>query len=389
MGQSAPQFDFAIVGGGMVGACAAALLASDGHRVALLEQAEPMAFAPAQPLDVRVSALSVASVRLLEQAGAWGRILAMRALPYTGLETWEWPGLGVRFDAAELGLSELGYFVENRLVQLGLWQSLDQMPSVTRFCPAQLAALAQSEEGVTLSLADGQQLQARWLLGADGAHSQVRRLAQIGISQFDYRQACLLATVKLHEAVEPVTWQQFTPAGPRALLPLPEDHASLVWYDTPERIAELAALSVDGLAAQIRAHFPDRLPAFTLQRWGQFPLSRRHALQYGAGRVLLLGDAAHTIHPLAGQGVNLGFKDVACLCQLVQQLGPDGEDTLLARYQAARRRDVTLMQSAMDLFYLGFSNELAPLKLLRNLGLLAAQHGGPAKRRALRYALGL
>jgi len=94
-------------------------------------------------------------------------------------------------------------------------------------------------------------------------------------------------------------------------------------------------------------------------------------------------------HPLAGQGVNLGFKDVACLCQLVQQLGTDGEDTLLARYQAARRRDVTLMQSAMDLFYLGFSNELAPLKLLRNLGLLAAQHGGPAKRRALRYALGL
>ncbi|MGL5030015.1 MAG: FAD-dependent monooxygenase [Aeromonas sp.] len=382
--------DIAIVGAGMVGAATACLLASQGRSVRVIETTLPTYYAPEQPLDLRVSAISQASVQLLEQAGAWEHLQQMRLCPYRRLETWEQDGFITRFHAADVGLPQLGYIVENRLVQLALLKRMEDFPTIQMHIPAAVTSLHQGSDEAVLSLTDGTQLAARWVLACDGAQSQTRQLAGIGISQFEYRQHCMLINIDTDCAQQDMTWQQFTPSGPRAFLPLSGQHGSLVWYDSPARIRALSALDNEALAAEVRRHFPARLGDFTVTQKGSFPLIRRHANTYHAGRVVLLGDAAHTINPLAGQGVNLGFKDVACWADLLHSAGDNWHQLALAgRYQRRRRPDNLLMQSGMDLFYGVFSNEIGPLKLARNLALNLADKAGPLKALALRYALGL
>ncbi|HDZ8845212.1 TPA: FAD-dependent monooxygenase [Aeromonas veronii] len=384
------QCDIAIVGAGMVGAATACLLAAQGLSVRVIETQLPEHYAPEQPLDLRVSAISQASVALLEQAGAWHHLQQMRLCPYRRLETWELDGFATRFNAADLGLPQLGYIIENRLVQLALLKRMEDFPTIQTHTPAAVTSLRQSADEAVLTLDDGTELAARWVLACDGAESHTRKLAGIGVSRFEYRQHCMLINIDTDFAQEDITWQQFTPSGPRAFLPLPGQHASLVWYDSPARIRALAAMSNEGLAAEVRRHFPSRLGGFTVTGKGSFPLVRRHANDYHVGRVVLLGDAAHTINPLAGQGVNLGFKDVACWADLLQGAGADWHQLALAeRYERRRRPDNLLMQSGMDLFYGVFSNEIGPLKLARNLALNLADKAGPLKEMALRYALGL
>ena len=384
------QCDIAIVGAGMVGAATACLLAAQGLSVRVIETQLPEHYAPEQPLDLRVSAISQASVALLEQAGAWQHLQQMRLCPYRRLETWELDGFATRFDSADLGLPQLGYIIENRLVQLALLRRMEDFPNIQTHTPAVVARLQQGAEHASLLLDDGTELQARWVLACDGAESLTRRLAGIGVSRFEYRQHCMLINIDTEFEQEDITWQQFTPQGPRAFLPLPGRHGSLVWYDSPARIRALAAMSNETLAVEVRRHFPSRLGGFTVTAKGSFPLVRRHANDYHAGRVVLLGDAAHTINPLAGQGVNLGFKDVACWTGLLGKAGAQWHELALAgRYEGRRRPDNLLMQSGMDLFYGVFSNEIGPLRLARNLALNLADKAGPLKEMALRYALGL
>lgn len=382
--------DIAIVGAGMVGAATACLLAAQGLSVRVIETRLPESYDPAQPLDLRVSAISQASVALLEQAGAWQYLQQMRLCPYRRLETWELDGFATRFNAADLGLPQLGYIIENRLVQLALLRRMEDFPNIQTHTPAAVLSLRQSTDDVMLQLDDETTLSARWVLACDGAESHTRKLAGIGVSRFEYRQHCMLINIDTEFAQEDITWQQFTPSGPRAFLPLPGQHGSLVWYDSPARIRALGAMSNEALAAEVRRHFPARLGGFTVMAKGSFPLVRRHANDYHAGRVVLLGDAAHTINPLAGQGVNLGFKDVACWADLLHSAGTGWHKPELAtRYERRRRPDNLLMQSGMDLFYGAFSNEIGPLKLARNLALNVADKAGPLKEMALRYALGL
>jgi 2-octaprenyl-3-methyl-6-methoxy-1,4-benzoquinol hydroxylase len=385
--------DIAIIGGGMVGALAAALLAPSGLAIRVLESRPPRPFEAGNPHDVRISSLSAASVRLLQQAGAWDAITAMRAWPYRRLEASEWDGFATRFEARELDCDYLGFMVENRVIQLGLWQALAQWRNVVFDCPAALAGMTRDERGAELLLDGGRRLHARLVLACDGAESRTRSLARIGVTAWDYAQHCLLISVEGEAMEQDITWQQFHPSGPRALLPLGNGKASLVWYDSRTRIEQLAALSNETLAHEVAAHFPARLGPVRVLDKGHFPLRRRHANQYVKGAVVLLGDAAHTINPLAGQGVNLGFKDVMVLGELVHQAVEGGTDfaapDLLLRYECRRRPDNLLMQGAMDLFYQAFSNDLPPLKLLRNLGLKAAEHGGPLKNRVMKYAMGL
>ncbi|MEZ6962429.1 FAD-dependent oxidoreductase [Aeromonas enteropelogenes] len=382
--------DIAIVGAGMVGAATACLLAAQGLSVRVIETRLPESYDPAQPLDLRVSAISQASVALLEQAGAWQYLQQMRLCPYRRLETWELDGFATRFNAADLGLPQLGYIIENRLVQLALLKRMEDFPNIQTHTPAAVLSLRQSTDDVMLQLDDETMLSARWVLACDGAESHTRKLAGIGVSRFEYRQHCMLINIDTEFAQEDITWQQFTPSGPRAFLPLPGRHGSLVWYDSPARIRALGAMSNEALAAEVRRHFPARLGGFTVTGKGSFPLVRRHANDYHAGRVVLLGDAAHTINPLAGQGVNLGFKDVACWADLLHSAGTGWHKPELAtRYERRRRPDNLLMQSGMDLFYGAFSNEIGPLKLARNLALNVADKAGPLKEMALRYALGL
>lgn len=381
--------DVAVIGGGMVGGALALGLAQNGFSVVVLDKAPPPAFDPTAQPDVRISAISAASVQLLRSLGVWDAVLAMRAHPWRRLETWEWQTAHVVFDAAELKLPNLGYMVENNVLQLALWQALEAHPQVTLLHGSALNEI----HGQHLHLTDDTEIVARLVVGADGAQSQVRQVAGIGVHGWQYPQSCMLITVKSENEPGDSTWQQFTPTGPRAYLPLYDNWASLVWYDTPARIRQLQALSMTQLQREISAHFPERLGNVTPVAAGAFPLTRRHALQYVQPGLALVGDAAHTIHPLAGQGVNLGYRDVDALLDVLANARSVGEDwaslPVLERYQSRRRVDNLLMQSGMDLFYAGFSNDLGPLRILRNVGLMAAQRAGVLKRQALKYALGL
>ncbi|WP_435954582.1 3-demethoxyubiquinol 3-hydroxylase [Dryocola sp. BD626] len=385
--------DVAVIGGGMVGAAAALGLAQNGFQVAVIDHQAPAEFDPNSQPDVRISAISSASVALLKSLGVWDAIRGMRAHAWRQLETWEWESAHVSFNAAELGLPELGYMVENQVLQLALWKALQAHPHVTLRCPAKLKQMHNKEGSWTLDFADGEQLTVPMVIGADGANSQVRQWAGIGIHAWDYRQSCMLITVKCEEAPGDSTWQHFTPTGPHAFLPLFDNWASLVWYDTPARIRQLKSMTMPQLQKAIAATFPSRLGSVTPVASGAFPLTRRHALQYTQQGLALIGDAAHTIHPLAGQGVNLGYRDVDALLDVMigaRNYGENWSDgRILKRYQSRRQADNFLMQSGMDLFYAGFSNTLGPLRVVRNLGLMAAERSGVLKRQALKYALGL
>ena len=386
------QFDVVVVGGGMVGAALASGLAQQGFQVAVLERESPPAFNPDAPPDIRVSAIGCASVDLLKQLAVWQDVQQMRCAPYRKLETWEWQTARVRFDAASLGLPELGYMVENSVLQLALWQRLQQQ-QIDLFAPEKLHTLAQHNGGWQLTLEGGQQLTARLVVGADGANSQVRQLTGIGIQGWNYSQSCMLISVELDREAGDTTWQHFTPDGPHALLPLYGRWASLVWYDHPARIRQLQTLSTEQLHKEVARCFPARLGSFRVQQAASFPLVRRHASRYVLPGLALVGDAAHTINPLAGQGVNLGYRDVDALIEVLTTARNQAEnwsgERVLLRYQRQRQRDNLLMQSGMDLFYFAFSNRLPPLRMLRNVGLMAAERAGVLKRRALRYALGL
>ncbi|MGL6122865.1 MAG: FAD-dependent oxidoreductase [Shewanella sp.] len=390
------QFDVIVVGGGMVGAATAIGLAQQGLQVALIESFAPEAYQAKQPLDVRVSAISVASEALLERLGALDSLLKMRNVPYLGLETWELDGCITQFHSSQIGASHLGHIVENRLIQLALWQQMTPLAGITLYCPDKVVAFARDSDSdsVSVHLQSNRKLTAKLLVGADGAHSQVRQWAGIGISGWDYAQSAMLININTAQGQQDVTWQQFTPKGPRSLLPLPGNNASLVWYDDANRIKQLMQLNNQQLAEQIRVHFPARLDAdFTVENKGSFGLTRRHAQRYYRQNVVILGDAAHTINPLAGQGVNLGFKDVEALLAVIKEaLAHDNiwwSNEVLAQYQRKRYRDNQLMMTAMDLFYAGFSNDILPLKLLRNGLLTLANINSPLKKTVLKYAMGL
>ncbi|KAB8313412.1 2-octaprenyl-3-methyl-6-methoxy-1,4-benzoquinol hydroxylase [Erwinia endophytica] len=385
-------WDVAVVGGGMVGAALACGLAAQGFNVVVLEQREPEAFNAESAPDVRISAIGAASVDLLKQLDVWPLVQAMRSSPYRRLETWEWQNAQVSFDAQLLGLPELGYMVENSVLQRALWQRLRQQ-NVTLISPVQLDTLQPCNGGWQLTLDSGEVLNTRLVVGADGAHSQVRQLVGIGIRGWSYAQSCMLISVRGEQEAGDCTWQQFTPQGPRAYLPLFDRWASLVWYDSPARIRQLQAMNMAQLAQEINMHFPARLGKVEPVAAGAFPLVRRHATRYVLPGLALIGDAAHTINPLAGQGVNLGYRDVDALIETLTTARDNAEDwaakSVLLRYQRKRHKDNLLMQSGMDLFYFAFSTPAEPLRFVRNLGLMVAERSGVLKRQALRYALGL
>ncbi|MFT6133123.1 MAG: 2-octaprenyl-3-methyl-6-methoxy-1,4-benzoquinol hydroxylase [Shewanella sp.] len=390
------HYDVVVVGGGMVGAAAAIGLGQLGLSVAVIESRQPQPYEPEQPLDVRVSAISVASEQLLARLGVMDELLTMRHVPYTGLETWELDGCLTAFSAEQVGQPHLGYFFENRLIQLSLWQQIHQMDNITLLCPAKVMQFSRLRDGhqVGVLLDNGDMLTTTLLVGADGANSQVRQWAGIGVTGWDYAQSAMLINISTQTPQQSITWQQFTPAGPRSLLPLPGNNASLVWYDDANRIKQLSQLNDLQLAEQIRLHFPSRLdPDFTVENRGSFPLTRRHAQQYYQDNLVIIGDAAHTINPLAGQGVNIGFKDVDVLVAQIANAIGNGKTwwhaSVLKHYQQARYYDNQLMMTAMDAFYAGFSNNLLPLKLLRNGALKLANIDSPLKRKVLKYALGL
>ncbi|WP_148864502.1 FAD-dependent monooxygenase [Marinobacter fonticola] len=402
-------FDVIIVGAGMVGAALANGLGRSGMTVALLDRETPAEFDPDAEPDLRVSALSAGSESYLERLGAWSHIRAMRLTPYRRLSVWDAaphpfsrfvpPNLArTTFEAHALGCEHLGHIVENRVIQRALWDHAGECEGITRFTGIDIRDVVSDAQGVTIELADGRHLTGELLIGADGAQSRIRQLAGIGVTRDQYAQQAMVASVRYRGSPQDITWQAFHPSGPRAFLPLHRDGefswASLVWYDAPDRLAELKGLDEPDFIAALVKDFPAELPLIdSVAGRASFPLARQHAKTYSSGRAVLVGDAAHTINPLAGQGVNLGFQDAQVLQEELVKARRSGQPLatpgLLQRYENRRRPANRRMMLAMDLFYHAFSNRIPPLHLSRNMGLALANHVPFAKNQVARYAMGI
>ncbi|WP_407276576.1 UbiH/UbiF/VisC/COQ6 family ubiquinone biosynthesis hydroxylase [Halothiobacillus sp. DCM-1] len=389
---SNPEFvDAVVVGGGMVGASIALALGQAGYSVMLVEE-QPIPSLPAatDPFDVRVSALSNASIDFLAQLGVWPILRESRHAPYRRMRVWDQAGAGdVSFHARDTGFPYLGVILENQVIQAGLWQAVAQCPAIR---PAQAVQPQHWQAGKafgTLTLSDGRRVQTSLLIGADGAHSWVRQHIGLEIRRHDYDTAAQVLSVHTAYPQQDITWQRFTPQGPQAFLPLAGARGSLVWYDQPDRVAARQALSDDALLRVVHQAFPPELGEITaIERRASFPIRRLHAARYQAARTVLIGDAAHTIHPLAGQGVNLGFADARALFDCLKDQADLGLAALLMRYERNRRADNLTVQYGMDAFHYGF-RETNPLAVrLRNAGLMITEHCPPLRRRLAQFASG-
>lgn len=390
------QFDIIIVGGGMVGAAVACALGDSELKVALLESHYPEPFSSEQQRDLRVSALSIASENLLRRIGAWSGIESRRLCPYSRMKVWEsdQQNASTLFDASDAGCDHLGHIVENRIIQLALLDSAETFSNVTLLSPVTTKQINYHPENPSVELTDGRVLSAKLLVAADGGESKVRQAAGIGVHRWDYEQHAMVVSVKTAYPQQDITWQQFTPTGPLAFLPLDGQHASLVWYNQPNQVKRLRALTNTELLGAITKEFPECLGEITeIEQVGSFPLRRQHAQQYSIDGVVLVGDAAHMIHPLAGQGVNIGLLDASALAEVllkaVEQNESIGSQQVLQRYEKMRRNNNLLMMQTMDLFYRIFSNSNRPLRFLRNAGLALAERLMPAKREVMLFAMGL
>jgi 2-octaprenyl-3-methyl-6-methoxy-1,4-benzoquinol hydroxylase len=391
-------FDFCVVGAGMVGSAMVLGLAKLGFKVAIIEPSMPVQFESEQPPDMRVAAISLTSEALLQDLGAWAHIRNMRVCPYKRLSVWDKPSCRTDFDCEAIKQPHLGHIIENRLVQLGLHAAIGNDQDVVFYENLKITDITSTEVS-HITLEDGQVIQAKMLIGADGGNSVVRDTANIGVQGWQYAQQALGIQIKTYDVQQDITWQQFTPNGPMAFLPLYDGFASLVWYHNAADIKYLKSLSKEKLKQHILQHFPADLVDFEVLDVASFPLTRMHANQYFKGNAVLIGDAAHTINPLAGQGVNLGLKDVAALLSVISEelathdrtaiLQSNHYSCWLKKYEKTRRRDNLVMMSAMDLLYSTFSNSNMPLNMLRNLGLKLANHAGPIKNNAMKYAMGL
>lgn len=382
-----------IVGGGMVGAALAVDLGRRGIPVRLLEARPPVPPSAEEAPRLRVSALNQRSIGYLESIGAWSALQPSRLADFDEVLTWDISGGGrLDFNAAELGLERLGVFLENEHLQSALLKVADDLEAVSLEAPAPALSIEASEQGPRLYLEGEGPLDPGLIVAADGAGSPVRDAAGIRVWEGDYGQHAVVATVDPEPAATTRTWQRFTPEGPQALLPLAGGAASLVWYVRPARARELLALPASDFIRAVEDAMPVELGRIArLHGRASFPIRRLHARRYWRGQVALVGDSAHVIHPLAGQGVNLGLRDARALAEQIAEahrLGlPLAHPPLLAAYERARRPDNQFMQSTMTAFHLGFTTPIGPLAPLRGWGIGLAAHGGWFKRRVLRYAL--
>lgn len=378
----------------MVGAAVACSLGGSSLKVAVIESAPPQAFSSDQPHDLRVSALSIASKNILETVGAWAGVVNRRLCPFRRMRVWETAG-DTEFCSDDINYPELGYIVENRVTQLALLDRLQGFSNVELMCPSTINkinyAVGKQPE---VELGDGRILAAKVLVAADGGQSRVRQTVGLGVTSWDYQQHALVIYIETDYGQQDITWQRFVPSGPQAFLPLTGHYGSIVWYNSPDEVSRLKALSNEDLLRELTTTFPDCLGKVNaILGTASFPLKRQHAQSYVKPGVALVGDAAHMINPLAGQGVNIGLLDAAALAEVLIEAENQGLDLgdvrVLRRYEKMRRNENLKMMTVMDVFYRVFSNQVLPVKFLRNLGLGLAERILPAKNKVMRSAMGL
>jgi 2-octaprenylphenol hydroxylase len=388
-------FDLLVVGGGMVGAAFALGCSGKGLSIALVEARPPRRDWPRGEVDLRVSALSRASQRVLERLGAWGRIADLGASPYRCMHVWDGVGgASVTFDSADLGEPDLGHIVENRAIQLALWECLERAPDLSLITPASIADLERGSETSKVVLAQGRILETRLLVAADGRDSLIRELAGIRTQGWDYDQQAIVANVRPDQWHEETAWQRFLATGPLALLPLADGRCSIVWSVTEGRAQELLAMDDLGFSESLTDASERRLGRIQVDGpRAAVSLRLQHAERYVEPGLALIGDAAHAIHPLAGQGVNLGFLDaaelVAALDLALVRRRDIASSWTLRRYERARRGDNMAMLLAMDGFKRAFGSRLPPVVLARSLGFALTERLRPLKGVFMERAMGL
>ncbi len=386
------NYDVIINGGGMVGATLACLLAKQGKTVAVIEAFAAKPFSADDPYDLRVSAISRASQQALINAGAWDAIQAMRSCPYEAMHVWDAAGDGeVHFDAAELGEPDLGHIVENRVIQLAVADALTAEDNASLYQPNRLKDFIVEAEKVTVTLDNDEQITAPLLVGADGANSRVRTLAGIDIAFDDYGQSGLVTVVKTEKPHDYTAWQRFQSTGPVAFLPLADGSSSIVWTLPSDLADYYCSIKKNDFKKALAEALDYKLGKVTkVGDRGAFPLRGSQAKPYVKERIALVGDAAHTIHPLAGQGVNLGLKDaVELVAQLANNKADLGSIKTLRRYERARRGDNVLTMRAMEGFRLLFGHSANPVKSARNFGMKLFDQIPMVKNEVIRKAMGL
>lgn len=379
------ELDAIIVGGGAIGAALALGLARDGFDIALVEARAPTPWNPSDDVDLRVVALASDARLLFENLGVWTAIAGARIGPYRRMRVWDALAPGeLAFDAAENGEAALGWIVENGLVQHALWSALGAEPRARVLCPAEVAGVDNDDEGVAATLADGTRLRARVLVAADGAESPLRKALGIDCDDRDYAQRAVVANVATARPHEETAWQRFLPGGPLAFLPLADGRSSIVWSLPGAEAARVLALDDAAFRAELGAAFDFRLGEIVSSTpRAAFPLRLRLAKRYVAGRSVLAGDAAHVVHPLAGQGMNLGFRDVACLRRVLRDArdrgGDFGAPHVLRRYERERRSENALAAHGLDAIerLFGATDPLTPT--LRGAGLALVDRLAPVK----------
>ncbi|EQD58412.1 Ubiquinone biosynthesis hydroxylase, UbiH/UbiF/VisC/COQ6 [mine drainage metagenome] len=384
--------DIIVIGAGMVGAAAALALARQGYTVQLLDAAPPPA-PPGPDLDLRVVALAPSSARLLATLGVWPLAERERVASYRAMHVWDAAsGAAFDFDAGLLDAQCLGWIVENRLLQWVLWQALLQAGVVLRSA-TQAVGHAVDADGARVDLADGDSLRARLLLAADGRDSPLRQTAGIGVRGRDYGQRAVVAHLRSARPHAHTAWQRFLPGGPLALLPLADGRVSLVWSLPEAEAARMLALDEEDFAQAVGVASDFRLGPLQLRSTrAAFTLRLALAERFDAPRLALLGDAAHAVHPLAGQGVNLGLRDVRELCDLLgaaRRAGRDpGAATLLVRYARRRRSSDARDAYSFDALARLFALQAAPVVAARGLGMRALQVMPALKRKLAQHAMG-
>lgn len=401
------DYDVVIAGGGMVGASLALALADLPLRIVILDSQDLIdrhRFAPQSGLfHARVSAIAPAAQALLSELGAWQGIVARRCAPYTDMHVWEADGTGsIHFCATDIHAPVLGHIVENVVVLAALYEQLAQKSNVDLLAPSTFLSVEAGAEQVRIGLADASSVSARLLVGADGANSQVRSLGGFVTKEWDYEHHAIVSTVRTELPHGNTAIQRFMDEGILALLPLHDDrqggdaqhYCSLVWSVQPQFAETLLAKDDADFAIALQAGIESRLGKIeSVDKRFSFPLRQRHASDYVQPRIALIGDAAHTIHPLAGQGANLGFLDVQALTQelrraCVKQLDI-GDLRVLQRYQRARKGHNLAMMWVMEGFKRLFADQALPLRWLRNIGMSGVDRNSFLKNQIMRTAMGM
>lgn len=383
------DFDVVIIGGGLVGASLAAALKKSGLTLGLLESNPPAQNSTGW--DSRIYAISPGNAEFLHDCGAWQHLDMTRVQPVAAMQIFGDDRAELDFSAYQIGAPELNFILENRLLQQALWQQLQEQDNLTLFQPSRCTQIAWGTDFAELTLNDGQVLRSKLIVGADGPDSWVRQQAGIAAAPSLYQQHGVVANFIAEKPHRGIAFQWFQPDGILALLPLPQQMVSMVWSVSPEKSAALLAMSAEELCSIVATAAHQQLGKLSLiTPPAAFPLRLLNLPHIVAPRLALIGDAAHNVHPLAGQGVNLGFRDARELAHILISRGAPsdcGDMHLLRRYERARQEDIVSMQLTTDALKRLFNNSNPILRSLRNLGLNITNQIAPLKKILARHAL--